>query len=242
VKSRSFASQRFYRVLLFAYPRSFRRDYGELMAQAFGDRLREKGAPRAWGLVVTDLALSLPQQLMEVSLMSQRWMAGVAAAGTALILSTMFIGAGSPITILSLGIGLFAGILAALSFWSAKRNGRPSEFSYGGVTPKLWKWWTVLAVVLGALYVVAATAQLISDPKGTNVGALGIALGFAALIAGGLALRSRSHVSGNWMVAIATVPSLAFFWIVWPAAVGLAIIFGSVAEVTKAAPRTAAPA
>lgn len=236
-------SQRFYRVLLFAYPRSFRREYGELMAQAFGDRLREKGATRAWSLAVIDLVLSVPQQLMEVFLMSQRWMAAVAAAGTtALILSTMVIGAGSPVSILFLGIGLFAGILALLSFWSAKRNGRPSEFSYGGVKPKLWKWWTVLAVVLGALYVVAATAQLIADPKGTNVGALGIAFAFAALIAGGLALRSRSHVVGNWMVALATVPSLAFFWIVWPAAIGLAIIFGSVAEITRATPRTAAPA
>lgn len=171
--------------------------------------------------------------------MNQRWMAGVAAAGTALILSTMFIGAGSPVSILFIGIGLFAGILGLLSFWSAKRNGRSSEFSYGGVTPKLWKWWTVLAVALGALYVVAATGQLISDPKGTNVGALGIALAFAALIAGGLALRARSHVAGNWMVALATVPSLAFFWIVWPAAIGLAIIFGSVGEATRPTPRTA---
>ena len=212
------------------------------MVQAFGDRLREKGAPRTWGLVITDLALSVPQQLMEVSLMSQRWMAGVAAAGTALILSAMIIGAGSPISILLLGVGSLSGILALLSFWSAKRNGRPSEFSYGDVPPKLWKWWTVLAVVLGALYVIAATGQLIADPKGTNVGALGIALAFAALIACGLALRSRSHVTGNWMVAVAAAPSLAFFWIIWPAAIGLAIIFGSVAEVTKAPSRTAAPA
>jgi hypothetical protein len=212
------------------------------MTQAFGDRLREKGAPRAWGLVATDLALSVPQQLMEVSLMSQRWMAAAAAIGTALILSTMVIGAGSPVSVLLLGSGLFAVIIALLSYWSGKRNGRPSEFSYGDVTPKLWKWWTVMAAALGTLYVVAATAQLISDPKGTNVGALGIAVAFAALIAGGLALRSRSHVTGNWMVALAAVPALAFFWIVWPAAIGLAIIFGSVAEVTKAPPRAPAPA
>lgn len=106
------------------YPRSSRRDYGELMAQAFNDRLREKGAPRTWALVATDLALSVPQQLMEVSLMNQRWMAGVAAAGTALILSTMFIDAGSPVSVLFIGVGLFAGILALLSFWSGKRNGR----------------------------------------------------------------------------------------------------------------------
>ena len=242
MKVRSLASQRLYRVLLSVYPRSFRRDYGELMAQAFGDRLREKGAPRTWGLVVTDLALSVPQQLMEVSLMNQRWMVGVAATGTALILSTMFIGAGSPVSVLFIGIGLFAVILGLLSFWSAKRNGRSSEFSYGDTAPQTWKWWTVLAAALGVLYVVAATAQVISDPKGTNVGALGIALAFAALIAGGLALRARSHVAGNWMVALATVPSLAFFWVVWPAVIGLAIIFGSVGEVTRSSPRTAAPA
>lgn len=94
--------------------------------------------------------------------MNQRWMAGVAAAGTALILSTMFIGARSPVSILFIGVGSFAGILGLLSFWSAKRNGRSSEFSYGEVAPKIWKWWTVLAAALGVLYVAAATAQMIS--------------------------------------------------------------------------------
>jgi hypothetical protein len=172
--------------------------------------------------------------------MSQRWMAATAALGTALILSTMVIGWGSPVSAVILGTGLFALMLGSLSLWSAKRNGRPSEFSYGDEAPKLWKWWTVLAAALGTSYVVAATGQLISDPKGTNLGALGIALGFAALIAGGLALRSRSRVSGNWLIALAAVPSLTFFWFVVPAAIGLAIIIGSVGEVTKPAPRTAA--
>lgn len=227
----------FYRALLFAYPGSFRREYGGLMTQAFSDRLVEKGAMRTWMMIAGDLPPSVSQQILEVSTMNQMWMAALAAAGTAVILATMVVGAGSPISVVGVGIGSFVALLALLSLWSAKRAGRSTEFSFGGSRPKTWRWWTVMAALLGATYIVGATGQLISDPKGTNVGALAIALGFAGLIAGGLWLRSRSRVAGNWMVVVASVPALTFFWVIVPAVLGLAIIIGSVTEIARAKPQ-----
>lgn len=224
-----------YRALLLLYPRSFRREYGGLMAQAFSDRVRERGGLRTWFVVVGDLSLSVPQQILEVSLMSQKWMpAALAAVGTALILASMIVGAGTPSFVVFIGIGLFVGLLSLLSLWADKRSGRATEFSYGGAAPKSWKWWTVLAVLLAVTYVVAAAGQLISDPKGTNVGALAIATGFAGLVVAGLRLRSRSRIAGNWMIAMAAVPSLAFFWIILPAVLGLAVIIGAVSEIRPA--------
>lgn len=169
--------------------------------------------------------------------MNQMWMAALAAAGTAVFLATMVVGTDPPLSVVGVGIGSFVALLALLSLWSAKRSGRPTEFTYGGSRPKTWRWWTVLAALLAATYVVGATGQLISDPKGTNVGALAIAIGFAGLIAGGLRLRSQSRIAGNWMVVVASIPALTFFWVIVPAVLGLAIIIGSVTEIARAKPQ-----
>lgn len=221
-----------YRLLLLLYPPSFRREYGALMTQAFADRLGDRGGVRTWLLVVGDLSFSVPQQILEASVMSQKWTAALAACGAALIVGSMAMGIGPPLLVLGLGtLGL-----AAIAFWAAKRSGRPAEFSYGGVAPKTWIWWTVLAALLGLTYLLAAAGQLISEPKGTNVGALAIAIGFAALIGGGLTLRSHSRMAGNWMIVVAAVPALTFFWIVVPAVVGLAVIIGAVTEISRSTP------
>lgn len=208
------------------------------MAQAFGDRLHERGAVRAWTEVLSDLIRSIPEQIMEVSLMNRFLMPLLAVVGGGLVVVAMVTGIGPPISLLFLGFGLLAGLLTLLN----KRNHRSSEFSYGGLVPKRWTWWTVLATTLAVMYVVAATGQLIADPKGTNVGALGIACAFAALIGAGLFLRSRSRVGGNWMVAVAAIPALAFFWIIWPAVLALAIIFGAVKEISGPSPHAPAAA
>jgi hypothetical protein len=215
------------------YPKSFRREYGSLMTQAFSDRLRDEGAPRTWLSVGVDLFRSVPQQIMEVSLMSQKWIAAVPILASVALITAIAIGVGPPLLLLVAAVA----VVGLLTFASVKSSDRPTEYLYAGATPRTWTWWTVLAVLLGVVYVLAAVGQLIEDPKGTNVGALGIALGFAGLIFIGLRLRGRSRVSGNWMVIFATVPALMFFWIIVPAVVALAIIIGAVTEISRAAPQ-----
>lgn len=58
-------STRAYRVLLWCYPRGFRREYGGDLVQAFRDELRERGAVRGWMRVVTDLVVSVPRLNLE---------------------------------------------------------------------------------------------------------------------------------------------------------------------------------
>jgi hypothetical protein len=144
------------------------------------------------------------------------------------------IGLGSPMVLVALAVTT-VGLLVVLS---RKASDRPTEYLYyGGGTPKALTWWTLLALLLAAVYVLAAAAQLIDDPKATNVGALGIMVGFSSLILGGLRLRGRSQIWGNWMVIFATVPALMFFWIIVPALVGLAIIAGALIEIIRATPQ-----
>ena len=59
-------SERVYAVLLVAYPRGFRREYGPLMAQAFGDQCQEErgrggplGLTRLWLRTLPDLTVSM---------------------------------------------------------------------------------------------------------------------------------------------------------------------------------------
>jgi len=232
------SQRRIYRAFLMFYPGSFRREFGDLMSQAFCDRLRDRGAPRTWALVGADLIHSVPQQIMEVSLMSQKWMGAVTALAAVVLVTLFAIGVGPPIVLLG-AVVAFVGLLAIVS---AKRGDRPTEYLYGGTAPKTWTWWTILAVLLGATYVVTATGQLIDTPKATNVGALAIMIGFAGLIGFGLRLRKQSRISGNWMVIFATAPALMFFWVIVPTVVGVAIIVGAVVEISRATPQAPAAA
>ena len=225
--------RRIYRAFVVLYPPSFRREYGHLMVQAFSDRLDERGVRRTWFLIVGDLWLSVPRQIAEVTLMDQRWIGAITALVAVLLMTAIGIGIGPPIVLVVLAVVVVGALVAV----SRKAGDRPTEYLYGGNAPKSWTWWTVLAMLLAATYVLAAASQLIDDPKPTNVGALGIMSGFAGLIVGGLRLRARSKIVGNWMVVFATVPALMFFWIIVPAVVGLAIIVGAVTEIAKATPR-----
>jgi hypothetical protein len=224
---------RLYRTFVLLYPPSFRREYGHLMVQAFSDRLAERGARRTWFLIVGDLWLSVPRQIAEVTLMDQRWIGAFAALAAVALMTAIGIGAGPPLVLVAIAVAA----VGSLVVLSRKASDRPTEYLYGGRAPKAWTWWTVLAALLAVTYVLAAVGQLIDDPKPTNVGALGIMTGFAGLIALGLRLRARSKIVGNWMVVFATVPALMFFWVIVPAVVGLAIIAGAIAEITKATPR-----
>jgi len=225
--------RRIYGALLAFYPPTFRREFGQLMAQAFCDRLREKGGRRTWGLIIPDLLQSVPQQITEVPFMSQKWMAAITALSSVALLTALAIGAGPPLLLAGATV-VALGLLAVLS---AKRAGRPTEYLYGGSTPRAWTWWTVLATLLATTYVLAGIGQLINDPKPTHLGALAIITGFAGLIVAGLRLRARSKIAGNWMVIFATVPALMFWWVIVPALVAVAIIVGAVAETTRATPR-----
>lgn len=225
--------RRIYGAFLVLYPPSFRREFGQLMAQAFCDRLREKGGRRTWGLIFPDLFQSVPQQLTEVPFMSQKWMAAITALASVALLTALVIGAGS----LQLLVAAAWAVCGGFAVVSAKRSGRPAEYLYGGSSPRAWTWWTVLAALLATTYVVAGIGQLINDPKPTNVGALAILTGVAGLIGAGLRLRARSRIAGNWMVIFATVPALAFWWVIVPALVAIAIIVGAVTEISRATPQ-----
>ena len=216
-----------YRALLHLYPRAFRREYGALMTEAFSERLAERGSRRAWVSIAGDLSLSVPQQTLRETFMSQVWMTKVTVLAASAMVVATWVGGSS----LLLGVGV--GLVGFLGLWSADLGSRHAKSVSSDAGLKLWTWWTVLAGGLAGAYVAAAAAQMFNDPKSTNLGAFALMVGFAALIALGLALRSRSLGIGHWTVIIATVPALVFVWMIVPPLVAIAIICGAALEMAK---------
>lgn len=217
-----------YRALLHLYPSSFRREYGGLMAQAFSDGLTERGTRQTWASIARDLSFSVPQQTLRETFLSQRWMAEVTVLFALAMLAATWFGAGS-----SLLFGYGVGFVAFLGLWSADLGTRRDHSVARDADSKRWTWWTVLATGMAGVYVIAAAAQMLNDPRATNVGAFALMVIFAGVIALGLALRSRSQGVGRWMVIIAMVPALVFFWMIVPPLVAIAVICGAALEMSK---------
>lgn len=236
--TRPFSVQRrIYRLSLLFYPPSFRREYGGLMTQAFTDRLRDDGPVRTWLLIAGDLFVSIPEQILEATMLSQKLLALLIVLSAAVGAGAIVFGAGPPILFV---FGMMTA--AVLAFvWARRRSNAPTELLYGGAAPKRWTWWTVLAVLFAVVYVLNGIGMLIDDPKPENVFALALSIALAAMIFFGLRLRSQARVGGNVMVIIAAVPGLSVFWLIFPTVVGLAIILGASIEIARAAPRAPMP-
>ena len=105
--------ERVYRVLLLAYPREFRREYGPQMEQAFGDlyrqaceRGRRRGIGLLWALTISDLARTAVEQRItpradheEVAMYDRR----LAVVGSLLLLAPLYFVSAS---LLKYGLGI----------------------------------------------------------------------------------------------------------------------------------------
>src|SRR5205807_1678717 len=104
-----------YRAVLRLYPRSFRNDYGEPMAQLFADRVRDVGG-KAWLRTIPDLIRTVPVQRTEAAM-------SLSSGARVVAIALIVLGA----TVVSVGLGggavpgnaliLVASIPALLVFW-----------------------------------------------------------------------------------------------------------------------------
>ena len=122
------------------------------------------------------------------------------------------------------GAGFIVGAAALLS----RLGSRSAESVYS--RPR-WPWWTLLAGALTIFEVAIVAGQLIHEPKKENVFALGVMLLIAGLFTGGILLRNRGRVGGNWMIATVGAPMLMAPWWIWPPILGIAVMLGAITEV-----------
>ena len=171
-------SERVYRVLLLAYPRDFRREYGLQMEQAFGDLYREEARERSgrsglahlWALTVSDLARTAVAQRItlradheEVAMYDRK----LAVVGSVLLLAPLYFVSASLLKY-GLGIGFLFDPLEAFLSVAGRRN------VFNVVSPIVFLGGLSLALALN----IYAVARLnVSWEDGTIVSTVRIKLG-----------------------------------------------------------------
>ena len=229
-----------YRSLLALYPRSFRSDYAEPMAQLFGDRLRERGR-RVWLEAAPDLVRTLPVLRME-AVMSRlspeaRVLALALFVAGAVLLSVGLGGGAAPLLIVVAGVAAICAVV--------KRHRIVLPF---GERAPLWPavvqaWWAPIAALLGVAMIAGGIGTVFEAHNlGGRIFGSGLLLMVGGMMLLGLMRRPFDRVSGNSMILVATIPAFAFFWIVVPAVLALLVWIGVISAGFNDEPAPAATA
>jgi hypothetical protein len=171
-----------YGVLLRLYPRDFREEYGEDMAQLFRNQLRDESATRVWARTVLDVALTVPSTRLEAH-MSRRTSASVVyvTATVACIVVAAIVGTSVGVSVVALAGALVFGSLGVIAWRRSHALGASEHAAH---------WWKYLlggAVGLSAV-IVAATASGEAGSEGSWAGFMVALLTSVGLIATGLVL------------------------------------------------------
>ena len=186
------SAERFYRLLLRAYPPDFRAVYGREMVLLFRDQCRESDVRTFgfWAAVIWDLARSAP------ALRAEAWCTrGRESTRTIEVIMKL----AAMLTVL---VGVF-GILNAMVEWGAALTG-----TIGGMH--------VLALVLGvfasALLLAAGAAILRPTPRGRQAGRLALLASLVLFIAARLLFPWMSVFSQLVGIGLPAAFLIALYW------------------------------
>lgn len=142
---------RLYRRAMWLYPRSFREEYSEDMAQLLADQLRDEHRSRIWCRLALDLALTVPARRMEDHMNRSSSSAVTVGFGVVALagLLVLLVGGTSVVGVVVGGVvAIGAGSLAIVS---ARRS---RTLTKGSVTAHWWQFLVGGVAALVALIVV----------------------------------------------------------------------------------------
>ncbi|MGI8984917.1 MAG: hypothetical protein ACR2HM_10370 [Acidimicrobiales bacterium] len=216
--------ERLYRALTVLYPRGFRADYGEPMAQLFADSVRDVGA-KAWMRALPDLVRTVPNERIEAV------MSRFGSSGRVLALAFAVLGA----VAISAGTGGGAVPFLALAVVAVLVHQRRLFASLAGERAPLrhalaQSWWAPVAGLLGLAMVLAGVGTVFEahNLSGRIVGST-LLMAFGAGMILGLARRPFDRTAGNALILLTTVPAMAFWWLIVPAVAAVTVWVGVLA-------------
>jgi hypothetical protein len=171
-----------YGVLLRLYPREFREEYGEDMAQVLRNQIRDEGATHVWPRTVLDVALTVPSIRLEAH-MSRGTSAPVIyiTATVACVVVAVIVGASVGVSVVALSGALVFGGLAVISWRRSRALGASEHAAH---------WWRYLigGVVGLSAAVIAANVSGEGGSEGSWAIFMVVLLASIGLIATGVVL------------------------------------------------------
>lgn len=214
--------QALYRALVALYPRSFRDGYADPMAQLFADRLRDVGA-RAWLRAVPDLFRTVPIERIE-AVMSRLGRGGrvVALASVVLGAAAVAVGVGAGAAPL-IAVGVAGVLVSQRHLFASLPGGERAPLRHAVVQA----WWAPVAALLGVVMILAGIGTVFEAANlgGRIVGST-LLLAFGGAMLFGLMRRPFDRVAGNSLILLATVPAMAFWWLIVPPVAAIAVWVG----------------
>lgn len=229
-------TSRLYQTLLALYPRSFRDEFGYELTQLADDLLRARGV-RAWGVLLNDLAVSVPRTRAESLMRAQPnpTQLTVALAALSMAAFTLAIVAelGRIGDALAIMVGATALLLAAAQRSTLSRIlDRPEGAPALTLRTVLGQaWWAPPAALHGV-----GTLWLAANVDGTTSASLWLGVtvstAFALTLLGGLVVRPARPAIGSAMILFGSVWLGGAFWMVWPPLLAVTIWIGVIASAT----------
>jgi len=217
------------------YPSSFRARFGDELVQYVRDEAA-LGRRMHWTRTLADLFRSALVQRWKDNNMRPKLGAGLAVVLVTFLVARVVIGSGFNMEmalIVGIQLGIVAVLLGAGSLLG--RRVRGAEYDYA---LRRLRWWWIPAGILAAMEVVFPVGQLIREPKPSNVFAMFLLCGFAALVFGGMTSRNRR--TGNYMMAAGVLPGIPLFWLIFPTVLAFTVIVNALADNVRIAhPRPA---
>ena len=207
------------------YPSSFRARFGEEMQQFVRDETAH-GRRVYWARTFADLFRSSLAERWKDNNMRPKLGIGLVVVVVTFLVARVVVGSGfnaQTALIIGIQLGIVGVLLAAGSLVGRRVHG--AEYDYA---LRRLRWWWVPAGILGAAEIVMSIGQLVREPKGTNVFAMFVLCGFAALIIAGMATRNRR--AGNYMIAAGVLPGIPVFWLIVPTLLALVVIVNALAD------------
>ena len=126
--------ERVYRRLVRLFPRPFRHEYGDALAQFFRDDVRERGRARGWGRALSDLIVSVPVQHVEVTVRQRTPVRTLAMLAVPVLAG-----------LAAVGLGRFVVLVVPIAFGVSVAMYLSSMRSYNeAVSGASAAWWRVL--------------------------------------------------------------------------------------------------
>jgi hypothetical protein len=221
-RTRAIARQRaLYRALLLLYPRSFRAEYAEPMAQLFADRFREVGA-RAWLRTVPDLVQTASTERIEVVMNRLN--------SATRVLALAFIVIAAMVVAIAIGGGVVIVLaLAVIAVLLTQRRLLTSSFGERAPIGRsvIQAWWAPVAALLGLATMLFAVGNFFEAHNlGGRIGGSAVTMAFGLAMYYGLTRRPFHRRAGNSMILLATIPAFALFWVIVPAVAAIIVWVG----------------